>query len=250
MTLLVTIVHVISWIIFLGLIPLTLAALWIKNRSSVQCWVRLHRQAPRWLLVTEIPADSTQDDQDRALQTVVEQARNFEWDAACAYRRRNRQSGTWLIGLISNKEPGITEGRDAFIQIPAATVLRASGSPRDEGVTVLEKVQAWSRSKAIDLKPEVYSLRAQSFQCWEWPLASEVEPPGLAARIVEKVFELRDIAFYPLIVTPLTIAMLGTGNSWLFGIGIFTVILLSGAHKFVFLHQREDATQERHLQNY
>jgi len=44
--------------------------------------------------------------------------------------------------------------------------------------------------------------------------------------------------------------MCGTGSPWLFGIGIFTIILMSGACKFVFLHQREDITQESHLQNY
>ena len=246
----ITAVHIISWIIFLGLIPLTIAALWIKNRSSVQCWVRLHRQPERWLLTTRISGDSDEKAQHVALQNIVVQSRNCEWDAACAYRRRDRKSGEWIIGLISNNEPGITDGDINFTQLPSTTVLRASGMPRDEGVTVLEKAKSWSDAKAIDLKPEVYSLTAQSFQCWEWPLATEVDPPGWIARMIEKVFELRDIAFYPLIVTPLTIAMLGTGNSWLFGIGIFTVILLSGAHKFVFLHQREDATQERHLQNY
>jgi len=246
----ITAVHILSWIIFLGLIPLTIAALWVKNRSAVQCWVRLHRQPARWLLTIRISGDSDEKAQHSALQKIVEQSRNCEWDAACAYRRRDRKSGEWIIGLISNNEPGTTDGETKFIQLPAATVLRASGTPRDEGVTVLEKAKSWSAAKTIPLEPEVYSLTAQSFQCWEWPLAAEIEPPSWAARMIEKIFELRDIAFYPLIVTPLTIAMLGTGNSWLFGIGIFTVILLSGAHKFVFLHQREDATQERHLQNY
>ncbi|BDS05721.1 hypothetical protein NT6N_07610 [Oceaniferula spumae] len=250
MSIFITVVHIVSWIAFLGLIPLIIAALWIKNRSSVQCWVRTVKQPERWLLTTVIDGDSEDNAQRTALQLLVEDARNCEWDAACAYRRRDQKNGQWIIGLISNNEPGITNGDTAFTRLPAGTYLRASGTPRDEGVTVKDKVNAWSQANAIPLGSEVFSLTAQSFQCWEWPITGEAETPSWITRLIEKIFELRDIAFYPLIVTPLTIAMLGTGSSWLFGIGIFTVILLSGAHKFVFLHQREDATQERHLQNY
>lgn len=245
-----TVVHIISWIAFLGLIPLTVVALWIKNRSSVQCWARLHQQPTRWLLARRISKDLDEKAQNSTLQNIVEQARNLEWEASCVYRRRDRKNGEWVIGLISSKDPKTTNENTDFTELPATKVLRVSGTPRDEGVTILDKAKSWSTTKGLDLPSGVYSLTAQSFQCWEWPMKLEIETSSRLSRIVEKVYEMRDIAFYPLIITPLTIAMLGTGNSWLFGIGIFAIILLSGSHKFVFLHQREDATQERHLQNY
>ena len=245
-----SILHVISWIIFLGLIPLTLAALWIKNRSSVQCWIRLHQQQERWLLARCIPTDADEKAQNSTLQNIVEQARNYEWEASCVYRKRNKKTGEWTIGLISHKDPKTSDGTSEFTEIPPSKVLRASGTPRDEGVTILDKAKAWSEPKGIALPTNLYSLTAQSFQCWEWQLTDETHSANWLSRLAERIFEMRDIAFYPLIITPLTMAMLGTGNSWLFGIGIFAIILLSGSHKFVFLHQREDATQERHLQNY
>ena len=250
MDLFLTILHIISWIALLAMLPIILMMFWIKNRSAVMCWVRPHQQPDRWLLSTRIPAGSSEEDERKKLQDIVEIARNCEWDASCAYRGRDHKMGQKIIGLISNSEPKNADTHTTFTHIPGRSVLRASGQPRDEGVSVKAKVTAWCKANSVTTSTEVYSLTAQSFQCWEWPIENQQQPSSIISKMAEKVFELRDIAFYPIIVTPLTIAMLGTGSSWLFGIGIFSIILLSGAHKFVFLHQREDATQEPHLQNY
>jgi len=245
-----TILHIISWIALLAMLPVIIMMFWIKNRSAVQCWVRHHQQPDRWLLSVHIPADSSEAHERKELQEIVAIARNCEWDASSAYRGRDSHTGEKVIGLISNSEPKNTDKDITFTHIPGSSVLRASGQPRDEGVTVKAKISAWCSANSVTTTGEVYSLNAQSYQCWEWPIASEQSPSTTISKMAEKVFELRDIAFYPIIVTPLTIAMLGTGSNWLFGIGISSIILLSGAHKFVFLHQREDATQEQHLQNY
>ena len=74
--------------------------------------------------------------------------------------------------------------------------------------------------------------------------------PSFFNRKAETIYEMRDILIYPILFTMIALIMCGTGSPWLFGIGIFTIILMSGACKFVFLHQREDITQESHLQNY
>ena len=231
------------------MIPVILVMFWIKNRSSVQCWVRPHHQPDRWLLAASLPSKCDPKIQHSKLQNIVEQARNCEWDASCAYRGYDPVSGDLIIGLISDKKPRNPDDHLEFTLVPRGLVLRASGQPRDEGVTVRSKVEQWCKANSVSTTAKVSSLSAQSFQCWEWPIEGSTPPPHFIKGLAEKVFEMRDIAFYPLIVTPLTIAMLGTGSSWLFGAGIFSIILLSGAHKFVFLHQREDATQERHLQN-
>lgn len=232
------------------MLPVILMMFWIKNRSSVQCWVRLHHQPDRWLLTAPVPNDGEQKGESLKLQTIVEQARNCEWDASCAYRGYDPVSGELIIGLISHKKPLNPDSNLNFTLLPSATVLRASGQPKDEGVTVRSKMEQWCKANSVTTTAKASSLSAQSFQCWEWPIEGSTSSPSFLRNLSEKIFELRDIAFYPLIVTPMTIAMLGTGSNWLFGIGIFSIILLSGAHKFVFLHQREDATQERHLQNY
>ncbi len=232
------------------MIPGVGAMLWIKNRSALHCWVRLYHQPDRWLLASRIPSDSSAKQRNIALQEVVELARNCEWNASCAYQGRDAKSGQIIIGLISDKKPQNLSTKIEFTRISSGLVLRASGQPRDEAITVSSQVEAWSQRNSITPKATPYSITAQSFQCWEWPVKELSPAPSLSRKLAEKIFELRDIAFYPLVVTPLTIAMLGTGSTFLFGMGIFSIILLSGAHKFVFLHQREDATQERHLQNY
>ncbi len=245
-----TVLHIISWITLITMLPVIIMMFWVKNRSAVQCWVRHHQQPDRWLLSVHIPADSNEEDEHKKLQEIVAIARNCEWNASSAYRGRNHLTGEKIIGLISNSEPKNTAKDITLTHIPGRSVLRASGQPRDEGLSVKAKVTRWCKANSVTTTGEVYSLNAQSYQCWEWPIENKQPPSTTISKIVEKVFELRDIAFYPIILTPLTIAMIGTGSSWLFGIGIFSIILLSGAHKFVFLHQREDATQEQHLQNY
>lgn len=228
--------------------------MWTKSRSSVQCWVRLHKEPTRWLMYQEIDGQSTEKQQTAALQSIVEQARNCEWDAACTFRQKSPTSGNWLVGLISPTRP--TCEHPNIRKLPEQTVARASGTSRDDSITVRDEVTKWAKKHNTTLTGEVYSLSAQSFQCWEWTLSEQGTTSELFSqqsihhRISERIFEMRDIALYPLIVTAFTLAMLGTGNSSLFGVGIFSIILLSGAHKFVFLHQREDATQESHLQNY
>ena len=42
----------------------------------------------------------------------------------------------------------------------------------------------------------------------------------------------------------------GTRFVGLFAAGLLILIFLSGAYKFVFMHQLEDESQESHLQNY
>ena len=61
---------------------------------------------------------------------------------------------------------------------------------------------------------------------------------------------MRDIVLYPIILTLFSMALIGTGSGGLFAVGLLILIFLSGACKFVFVHQREDESQESHLQNY
>ena len=51
-------------------------------------------------------------------------------------------------------------------------------------------------------------------------------------------------------MTIAAIGMIGTQQFMLFPLGIGLIILLSGAGKFVLLHQMKDESEEYHLQNY
>ena len=86
----------------------------------------------------------------------------------------------------------------------------------------VDPLREWSTDHALTPSRTACSLSAQSFQCWEWDLPAEQAARRTSPlhRLAEAFFEMR------------------------------IIILFSGACKFVFLHQREDATQESHLQNY
>ena len=67
---------------------------------------------------------------------------------------------------------------------------------------------------------------------------------------MESTFQLRDILVFPIYMTIVAIGMIGTRELMLFPLGIGLIILLSGAGKFVLLHQMKDESEEYHLQNY
>lgn len=248
------ILHTLSWLAFLAIIPLTAAIIFIKNRSSVHTWIRVVSHPDRWLLSTVLPKESTSDDILAKLKDVVCEARNSGWDASCTYKRRDPKTGEWTIGLISNNPPLETETPEpfAFSKLPACHMIRASGQPRDEGDNIKSLLAEWAAEKGLTHSAVTCSLSAQSFQCWEWAIDDFMDQhtPRWIQRVAEAVFEIRDILIYPILFTVMALIMCGTGSPLFIGIGIFTIILMSGACKFVFLHQREDITQESHLQNY
>lgn len=249
-----TIIHWISWISLVVLIPPVLWVLWIKNRSAITSWVRPVQHPERWLLSTKLPSSATQKDIHKALREVVTQSKNSEWNASCAYKKRDPATGEWTVGLISPSKPLETDVPSpyTFTSMAKCKVLRVSCPANEENTNIKNDLDAWAKKNHIEYLPEAISLSAQSYQCWEWNLAKPQEDTSSSwtGRLSETIFEMRDIALYPIVITIIAIFLCGTGNFWLFGIGVFTIILMSGAHKFVFMYQREDITQEEHLQNY
>jgi hypothetical protein len=247
-------IHLISWLILIAMVPVFIGTLWIKHRSSISCWIRRHRHPERWLLSATIAKESSHSKRESTLRQIVEQARNLEWAASCAYQRRDPQTGEWILGLIANNQPLNSDVTEPFTltSLPPCQVIRLSGQSRHEGVSIEDELHRWCQTNGIEPPTEAYSLTAQSFQCHEWELTSEDIDiqPSFMAKLSERILEMRDIVLYPTIFTIISAAMLGTGSIWFFGIGIFIMILMSGACKFVFLHQRVDITQESHLQNY
>lgn len=247
-------INLFSWLFLLALLPLTLWLAWIKGRSSITCWIRLHSHPERWLLSTRGPSESSPTDVNKLLNTVVEQARSLDWDAAQTLKRRDPETGEWIVGLVSTTFPLNQDPAESFsfTKLPPSTIVRLSGQPKDDDVTVQSSLHDWTERQELPIKRNPTSLSAQSFQCWEWELQNEdpVSRTSPLHRFAEWIFEMRIIVLIPLTMTILSLAMLGTGNPWLLAAGMFAFIFLSGACKFVFLHQREDATQESHLQNY
>jgi hypothetical protein len=252
------IVHLISWLILLALTPISIWILWVKYRGALNGWIRPHRHQDRWLLSITMSKDSPQEEIDTTLHHIVSEARNMEWNASCAYQQINPDSKELILGLIADNQPLNSQISEPFTltNLPACNVLRLSGSPRHEGTTLESELDLWLKDNPLQIASALTILSAQSFKCREWIITNDPYPSApnlqinLLDRLSEKVYEMRDIVLYPSLMTIIAAVMIGTGSTWLFGVGIFTMILLSGACKFVFIHQREDITQESHLQNY
>ena len=253
-----TTIHWLSWLGLVASVPPVVWILWIKCRSSVHTWIRPVEHPQRWLLSTTAPESATRKDVEQALRKVVTESKNSGWNASRAFKRRDPDTGTWTVGLVSNTKPLETEVPPpySFTTLDPCRVLRLSCPPNEDNAHIKSDLSAWADKHNTSYQAAAVSLSAQSFQCWEWytdptpDKSPDAAPPSLFARASEKIFEMRDIALYPSVITIIALLLCGTGNYWLFGIGVFTIILMSGAHKFVFMYQREDITQEEHLQNY
>ena len=93
-------------------------------------------------------------------------------------------------------------------------------------------------------------LSGQSFSLYEWEMIGSPDEALPFEPWSERLFQVREIVIYPIMLTLFSIALIGTQNGGLFAAGLLILIFLSGACKFVFVHQREDESQESHLQNY
>jgi hypothetical protein len=135
--------------------------------------------------------------------------------------------------------------------LPAAPVLRLSGRSNVDGGTPSAFAKGYLEEQKLkaDLA-HPFRISGQSFSQYEWEILGAKESNYPVEPIAERMFRMRDIVLYPIILTLFSIALIGTGSSGLFAAGLLILIFLSGACKFVFVHQREDESQESHLQNY
>lgn len=98
-------------------------------------------------------------------------------------------------------------------------------------------------------------ISGQSFRLYQWNLLAddanaEVSAPSAWANTLEWLAQIRDNLSLPILLTIISIGLLGMRDPLLFAVGIGFIVLLSGACKFVLIHQNRDEADEVHLQNY
>ena len=156
------------------------------------------------------------------------------------------------MGVILKKD---LEGEppEGFIvrNLPARRVLRLSGSNRMDERKQAEVLRQFLRKHdlAIDSRHPA-QLSGQSFSLYQWDLKDGSLPPSRWSRFEEWTYQLKDNMVLALLGSVMALGLLGTQQIFLFAIGVFLITYLSGACKFMFLHQREDEAEEIHLQNY
>lgn len=235
-------------------LPLLLAAsawiAWVRGRGAINYWVRPVKRKEAWAVGIELGASDPAADDPRRLAEVVALVRTLDRESGHVVRGWDREKGTRFIGLVMEQPPE-TEPAAPFRmrRIPAGAVLRVSGKADTEGRTAVDAAKEFLSRNGLqaDLaRPRRVSGQSFSFFEWELPDGGDFPTEPLS----ERVFRMRDIVLYPLVMTAFSIALLGTGSGALFATGLLLIIFLSGACKFVFVHQREDESQESHLQNY
>ena len=240
------------WLVLLIGLFLVIWVLGIKARGSFFHWVRPFRMAPYQVVGRTFPADTSIEVQRNFLFEANGFIRSNEQRSTVVMREWNHEANTLFVGLILLKQSDIQSTKEYEVrQLPSQSTIRVSGSGKTNNITPVESLKNCLEKNdyTVELtKPT--RLSGQSFHLYQWPLAEELPEPTRLQNLMEATFQLRDILVFPIILTIVAIGLIGTQQIILFPLGIGLIILLSGAVKFVFLHQIKDEAEEIHLQNY
>lgn len=245
---------ILFWLIFLFGLLLTAWYLWIRGRGSLRFWIRVVDQEEAWVLGAELPLDAPQSARQSLLTDVNAAVRSVDQHVNTVVRQWNHEKGTLWMGvrLRHSLEGEVPSGFEQK-HWPAKKVLRLSGDNRLDERNHMELLKEYlgKEEVAIDRERPV-QLSGQSFSLYQWDLkeGSKAPEPSALMNLEEKTFQLRDNLVLPTIGSVTTLGLLGTGQPLLFAVGVLLVVFLSGACKFVFIHQRKDEADEIHLQNY
>ncbi|MGJ8725497.1 MAG: hypothetical protein ACSHYB_13140 [Roseibacillus sp.] len=240
------------WLILLLGLFLVAWVLGIKSRGSFYHWVRPFRTEPCRVVGRTFPAGTSSAEQSKFLFEANGFIRSKEKRSTVVIREWDHQAETIFVGLVLSAENELAATSEFEVRdLPAQSTIRVSGSAKTSNITPSESLKKYltTHNSQVELtKPA--RISGQSFHLYQWQLAEDLPEPTWLQKTMEATFQLRDILIFPILLTIVAIGLLGTQQIILFPIGILLIILLSGAVKFVFLHQIADEAEEIHLQNY
>ncbi|MGE9267856.1 MAG: hypothetical protein ACQKBY_07140 [Verrucomicrobiales bacterium] len=238
-------------ILALGL-GLSALLLFAKLRGVLHYWIRPYEQAEFWALGREIPADSSPETASEILAEANAALRSQEERSSQVIRQWDHEQNTLFLGVVLPRKLALDEANFQLRHFPAAPVLRISGQNRADERSPLTAAREFARTE--ELSPDFtrpVRLSGQSFELYQWPLpAASPAPISPARKLLESLAQLRDNLTLPILLGLISIGLLGMRDPILFAAGISFIVLLSGACKFVLIHQNQDEADERHLQNY
>ena len=243
----------VSWLVLLsGLFLLTWFFV-IRARGSLRYWIRSHQIDPQWV-VGKVFKTSDQDGIAQFFTDGNAVVRSLDRRTNKVIRQWDRKQGTVFLGLVLSALPDGEVPEDYELrEFQARRVLRLSGANRLDEQTEIDALKEYAKKHGLspDLEHPA-RLSGQSFSVYQWDLLEE-EATGENSQIAswaEKTMQLRNNLVIPLLATVLALGLIGTREPILFVLGIGLICFLSGACKFVFIHQMTDEADELHLQNY
>ncbi|MDQ8189099.1 hypothetical protein [Roseibacillus persicicus] len=243
---------ILFWLTLLLGLFLVAWVLGIKARGSLYHWVRTFRTKPCQVVGRTFPEKTSKEEISKFLIDANAFVRSKEQRSTVVVREWNHKENTLFVGLILQKASDLGETREYEVRnLPSRSVVRVSGGAKTSDVTPTESLQKHLTDHPLEVDmTRPTRLSGQSFHLYEWPIAEELPASSPVEKLMEATFQLRDILIFPILLTIVAIGMIGTQQLILFPLGIGLIILLSGAGKFVLLHQMKDESEEYHLQNY
>ncbi len=226
----------------------------IRGRGSLRYWIRPFTLGEQCVLGKSFAVDDAAG-QRQFFTDGNAVVRSLDRRTNKVLRQWDREGGTLFLGLVMSAAPdeAVPEGYELRV-FPRRAVVRLSGTNRLDEDGEVEAVRRFAQRKGVMLDFERPArLSGQSFSVYQWDVTEPVIEPGASsflARCAETTYQLRNNLVIPLLATWIALALMGTGQAFLLVVGILLICFLSGACKFVFIHQMTDEADEVHLQNY
>ena len=243
----------VSWVLLLiGLVAFTWFFV-IRGRGALRYWIRSVEVAEQCVLGRTFGVDDLAG-QRQFFTDGNAVVRSLDRRTNKVLRQWDREAGTVFLGLLMNAVPDEAVPEDYELRVlPRREVVRLSGTNRIDEDAEVEALKRYAEEKGmlLDLARPA-RLSGQSFTLYQWDV---IEPQGsegnsLFARWAEATYQLRNNLVIPLLATWIAVTLMGTAQPFLLVLGILLICFLSGACKFVFIHQMTDEADEIHLQNY
>ncbi|MGC6567055.1 MAG: hypothetical protein ACON38_15760 [Akkermansiaceae bacterium] len=240
----------VSWVALLLGVGLFAWFFAIRGRGSLNYWIRRYEAPRQWVLGQTFEIGHKQSQFFTDANAVV---RSLDRRTNKVIRQWDKESGTVFLGLIMNALPDDPVPEDYELrELPKRQVVRLSGANRLEELNEVAAVKAFAEKEGLKLDfTHPARVSGQSFGLYQWEV---VEGEGFENSMIgswaESTYQLRNNLVLPLLATLLALALIGTAQPLLLVLGIILICFLSGACKFVFIHQMTDEADEIHLQNY
>ena len=246
-------VVIVSWILLLLGLGMIAWFFTIRGRGSLRYWIRTFEVEEQWVIgnTFEVDAWGAHEQFFTDANAVV---RSLDRRTNKVWRQWDRSSGKLFLGLVFNVLPDeeLPDGYE-LCHLPKRKVIRLSGTNRIDENSKMEAVKAFAKDNGFKLELEYWGrLSGQSFNLYQWDIecSTKVAPPSGLSQLAESTYQLRNNLVIPLLATWIALALIGTAQPVMLVFGILLICLLSGACKFVFVHQMTDEADEIHLQNY
>lgn len=247
------VIVVASWILLLVGFGVFAWFFVIRGMGSLRYWIRTFEVEEQWVLGEKFDADDRAA-HEQFLTDANAVVRSLDRRTNKVWRQWDRSSGSLFLGLVFNTPPeeDVPEGYE-LRKLPKREVVRLSGTNRIDENSEIEAVKAFASEKGLKLDfehPE--RLSGQSFSLYQWDLVDTPKNTSIGgfSRLAESTYQLRNNLVIPLLATWIALALIGTAQPVMLVLGILLICFLSGACKFVFIHQMTDEADEIHLQNY